>query len=169
MQWFKHSKNFRSTAAMRYIEAALGEAGYARALKLLEIFCETCPRKPFTPRIEIKPPFTWRWLALEMGCTEDEAVRTIEILGEANFIEIPEKVIIQRSGKGKPEIRRPSVITCDAMLEKVEWHDLSNRNKKRLEKEDAPLPEDSMFVAAVQAPGDDAAANQRPRITRIRE
>jgi hypothetical protein len=167
MQWFKHQKDFRRTASIQYIESQLGEVGYARALKLIEIFCVACPRKPFVPRIEIKPPFDWHWLSLEMGCPETEVLRTIEVLATARFIEIPEKVIIQPRARGKEQITRPGVITCNAMLEWVEWHDLSNRNKKRIQKEDAVPRADGKFPSAVGTPGDDAGP-QAPRVTHFR-
>jgi hypothetical protein len=168
MLWFKHDNHYRSTAAIRHIESVLGEAGYARALKLLEIFCECCPRKPFVARIEIKPPYTWRWMAQELGCgTEVEAIRTIELFEDALLIQIPEKVIVQPRKKGQDEIRRPAVIECAGLMEKAEWHNLSNRNRKRLEKEDAPMPADGLFVAAASTPGNDAARAPE-KITRLR-
>lgn len=118
MQWFKHDNAFRRTASIQHIQSELGEAGYARAVKLMEVFCSACPRKPFVARIEIKPPFTWRWLALELGCPEEEVVRTIEVFEKATLIEIPEKVQVQpRSGK-QAEILRPAVITCSGLMEK---------------------------------------------------
>jgi hypothetical protein len=169
MQWFKHNNDFRTSAAIRYIEAELGEAGYARAAKLLEIFCQTCPKKPFNPRIDLtKLPYNWRWLALEMGCpNEAEAVRTIDVFEKAMLIQIPEKVVIQPRKKGQDEILGAAVITCDALMEKAEWHNLSNRNKKRLEAENAPMTEDGLFVAAAATPGDDTARDPQ-KITRLR-
>jgi hypothetical protein len=40
MLWFKHPNNFRTDPKFRAIEKKLGEAAYARAVKLFEIVAE---------------------------------------------------------------------------------------------------------------------------------
>lgn len=154
MQWFKHSKDFRNTPAIKLMERMYGAAGYAYALKLLELIADVAGRrKPFNPTLKLEPPFDWPWLAMELGIFDKDehghddvrfpsvagAVEVIRALEQARFVEIEQtgKWYYKKRNHKPPfdeqtiEEERPLVITVRGMKQWAEWHDLDNRNRKK--------------------------------------
>jgi hypothetical protein len=152
MQWFKHSKDFRNSPEIQFIESQLGEAGYARACKFLEIIATIAgKKKPFKPIITLDPPYTWRWLALSLGCVDTKdglpdiegAVKTIELFEMAGFASIVQTAEwdmpthfqnIPSHPSQIKQVTRPYVISVYKMTDWAEWHDLSNRNAGKRKK-----------------------------------
>jgi len=153
MQWFKHSKDFRNSAAIKLLERKHGAAGYAYALKFMEVIAEIAgKRKPFEPTLTLSPPYDWRWLAIELGCyyvdeetgqndlrcpSEELAVEVIRDFELAGFVSIEQEceyhIRKYDAAKGGAHVEtelRPQVITIKGMKQWTEWHDLKNRNKK---------------------------------------
>src|SRR5258708_3154072 len=148
MQWFKHLKDFRNSAEIKYIEDELGDSGYARACKLLEIIATVAgKKKPFEARLVIEPPYTYRWLALELRCfympddnggndkvpCEAEVVNTFRVFAEAGFISIDQEAefSFRKYEHAGPVVKvetRPYQISVGGMKHWVEWHDVKNRN-----------------------------------------
>ncbi len=89
MRWFKHFTDARHNPKLRRIEDGLGEAGYARACKLLEIVgARGGSGEKFNPMIDLKTsPTDLRWLACELGIPEAEARATLSIFAQVRFIE----------------------------------------------------------------------------------
>lgn len=153
MQWFKHAKDFRHSASVKWLEHKYGAAGYAYALKFMEVIAEVAgKRKPFEPTLTLDPPYDWRWLAIELGCyyvdentgqndlrlpSEELAVEVIYAFEQAGFASIVETCDwTTRHYKSAVEgfvtetHKRPYVISVRGMKQWVEWHDLKNRNRK---------------------------------------
>jgi hypothetical protein len=167
MQWFKHSKGFRNTAAIKYIEGELGDSGYARACKLLEVISEINTKKPFDPRLIIEPPYTYRWLAIELGCMDEdqagnrfpdeaETVKTLWVFERAGLIQILEgRQFFLRRPDGVPQSEgeeRPYELYVPGMKEWVEWHDVKNRNKPKKKSNGEPEPESNGDAAPARKP-----------------
>jgi hypothetical protein len=146
MQWFKHSKDFRNSAEIKFLEGELGEAGYARFCKLLEVIATVAgKKKPFKPQIRMESPYTWQWMAMELGVMaeteyygtvpdEREAARTIGLFEKAGLVSIEETAEYVRKSAvpGKQEVEvRPHQFSVYRMTDWCEWHDLSNRNRKK--------------------------------------
>jgi len=88
MRWFKHFTDARHNPKFRAIQKKLGEAGYARACKLLEIIGERGGSgKDFAPRLDLNEPHTdLGWLADEMGIDRRSARFTLSVFAKCKFI-----------------------------------------------------------------------------------
>lgn len=88
MQWFKHPNNFRNEPKLRAIEKALGEAGYARALKLFEIIAEQgSVAGKFSPSINLTASHTdIEWLAAALHISVDDLQKTLNTFAVIEFI-----------------------------------------------------------------------------------
>lgn len=89
MLWFQHHSNLRHSPKLRAIELKLGEAGYARAVKLMELIAEFNGRpEAFQPTIDLKSPTTnLVYLAGEWGTTAAKAKSTLELFANVGFID----------------------------------------------------------------------------------
>jgi hypothetical protein len=89
LRWFKHFTDARHNPKLRRIEDELGEAGYARACKLLEIVGERGGSgEKFNPRIDLKSsPTDLRWLACELKIPEEEARTTLNLFASVRLID----------------------------------------------------------------------------------
>ena len=88
MRWFRHFSDTRLNPKLRTIEKRLGEAGYARAMKLLEVVAQRGGSgKTFNPRLELKKAHTGlAWLADELGIAERELDKTLGVFAKVGFI-----------------------------------------------------------------------------------
>jgi hypothetical protein len=110
MQWFKHEVAARSNPKIHAIEKKFGEAGYARAFKLLEIVAERGGKAgEFAPRIDLKSSYTGLdWLADELGISSEVAEVTLEFFASVQFI--------------SPKLWRRKIVEVPQMLENLdEW------------------------------------------------
>jgi hypothetical protein len=89
MHWFKHFTDARHNPKFRAIEKKLGEAGYARAWKLLEIIGERGGSgKDFAPRLDLNESHTdLGWLADEMEIDRRSAKFTLGVFAKCKFID----------------------------------------------------------------------------------
>lgn len=72
MLWFKHDRNLRNSPSMKLIHRHLGDAGFAAAIRLLEVMTERSGSgTKFDPVLKLASPTTKKWLANEI-CTPDE-------------------------------------------------------------------------------------------------
>lgn len=99
--WFKHFNQFRLDVQIFEIETALGEAGYARALKLMEFVCATKPDLcGFAAEMELEPDrdAALRKIARHIGrpghpLPQHELDKTLKVFRDAGFIELEETVL----------------------------------------------------------------------------
>lgn len=89
MRWFKHFADTRRNPKVRAIERGLGEAGYARAIKLLEVVAQNCGAgEKFKPRLDLRKPITNEtWLAEELGVEVKALEETLKIFSAVGFID----------------------------------------------------------------------------------
>lgn len=89
MRWFKHFNDARRNPKFRRIEKRLGEAGYARAFKLIEVVADRGGTgQNFDPGVDLKCPHTdLEWLAEELGVKLAEAKRTLDVFASVHLIE----------------------------------------------------------------------------------
>lgn len=110
MQWFKHEVAARNNPKIRAIEKKFGDAGYARAFKLLEIVAER-GGKPgeFAPRIDLRSSYTGLdWLADELKISSEDAEVTLDFFAAVQFI--------------SPKLWRRKIVEVPQMLENLdEW------------------------------------------------
>jgi transcription initiation factor IIE alpha subunit len=112
------------SAQMRKIEKKLGEAGYARALKLLEVVAQAGgAASNFSPTLDLKSPTTdVDYLSDEWGIKSSEAKRTLRVFADTNFIDA--------------EKWKDKVVYIPAMLEVLdEW---TRRKKRKSSSGDGP-------------------------------
>ena len=124
MRWFKHFSDSRTTPQLRKIEKKLGEAGYARAFKLMELVAQYCGiATDFSPTIITKnSTIDVEFLAEEFGVSKAEARKTLQVFAEVSFID--------------PERWKEEVIHIPAMLDALdEW---TGRAKRRKHSDDTP-------------------------------
>ena len=124
MRWFKHFSDARRNPKLRLIEKKLGEAGYARWFKLLELVAERGGTgEYFQPRIQLKTLHTdLDWLADEWGISCDEAQRTLDTFVSAGLI--------------SPKSWRKKVVEIPQMIEyRDEW---TRKRQLRSNSGDAP-------------------------------
>lgn len=110
MRWFKHLADARYNPKLKRIQKQLGEAGYARAMKLLEIVAQRGGTgERFQPRITLEDPSTdLRWLAEEWSIHPRTARFTLGIFAKVRFID--------------PGAWRENIVYVPAMKEYVdEW------------------------------------------------
>jgi hypothetical protein len=110
MQWLKHYSDARQHPKFRAIEKQLGEAGYARAFKLLEIVAQRGgTAAKFAPVLDLKNPYTnVDWLADELRISPEEAERTLQVFASVKLID--------------PKAFQKQVIRIHQMLEYLdEW------------------------------------------------
>lgn len=110
MLWFRHFNDARRNPKFRAIERKLGESGYARAFKLLEIVSERGGTgKDFAPRLDLNLPHTdLRFLADELEIRRRSAKITLEHFARCKFID--------------PDAWRQNVIYIPQMTEYMdEW------------------------------------------------
>src|ERR1700758_3817570 len=90
MQWFKHPNDFRNDPRLRVIEKRLGEAGYARALKLFEIVAERGGKADkFVPVLDLNSVCTDSdWLAEQLRITSEELQKTLETFATVELIDL---------------------------------------------------------------------------------
>jgi hypothetical protein len=73
MLWFKHSHDLRNSPAMKQIQRKLGDAGFAAAIRLIEVMTyRSGVASKFNPVLTLAPPTSELWLAQEI-LTYDEA------------------------------------------------------------------------------------------------
>ena len=89
MRWFKHFTDLRRDPAIRKVERKLGEAGYARAVKVSELIAQHGGSgAQFVPRIDLNDPATdMEWLSDELGIKTKEAERTVKVLADSGWLE----------------------------------------------------------------------------------
>jgi hypothetical protein len=80
MQWFKHLSSLRRDPKIWAIEKKLGEAGYARAVKLLEIVAEH-------GEINLRSLTSIDWLADELRISAKNATQTLEVFADVGLID----------------------------------------------------------------------------------
>lgn len=118
MRWFKHFSDARYNPKFLAIEKRLGEAGYTRAFKLLEIVAANgnSPDK-FQPTIDLREPTTdLNWLAGEWKITIEDATKTLDTFAEVRFI--------------NPKAWRRQIVKVPQMLEYLdEWTERRQRVK----------------------------------------
>src|SRR5216684_2717793 len=110
MRWFKHFNDTRNNPKFRAIEKKLGEAGYARALKLFEIVAERGGTgKEFRPVIDLrKPPTDLDWLAEEWKISNEDTIKTLNLFAEMRITD--------------PKSWRKQIVQVPQMLEYMdEW------------------------------------------------
>jgi hypothetical protein len=124
MRWFKHFTNARHNPKFRAIEKKLGEAGYARVCKLLEIIGERGGSgKDFAPRLDLNEPYTdLGWLADEMEIDPRSAKVTLAHFAKCKFID--------------PQAYQGNIIYVPQMIEYLdEW------TRKRQPRDSVATPE----------------------------
>jgi hypothetical protein len=89
MQWFKHPNDFRNDPRLRAIEKKIGEAGYARVLKLFEIVAERGGKADrFSPVLDLNSVCTdLDWLADELRISKEELQQTLETFAAVDLID----------------------------------------------------------------------------------
>jgi hypothetical protein len=80
MQWFKHLSSLRRDPKFWAIEKKLGEAGYARAVKLLEIVAEH-------GEINLRSLTSVDWLADELRISAKCTTQTLEVFADVGLID----------------------------------------------------------------------------------
>jgi hypothetical protein len=89
MKWFKHFTDMRGNPKLHSIEKKLGEAGYARACKLLEIIgARGGSGELFTPRLDLSQPHTdLGWSADELKIDKRSLKVTLVAFAKYSFID----------------------------------------------------------------------------------
>ena len=89
MRWFKHFSDARTTPQLRKIEKRLGEAGYARAFKLMELVAQLGgTADDFAPTLDTNNSTTdLEYLSEEFGVSRVAARKTLQVFAEVNFID----------------------------------------------------------------------------------
>lgn len=89
MRWFKHMADARRNPKILRIERVLGEAGYARFMKLLEIVASTGGSgQGFDPRLRLTDPHTDElWLANELGIRPRDLRKTLKCFAQVQLID----------------------------------------------------------------------------------
>lgn len=89
MRWFKHFSDTRRNPKVCAIERGLGEAGYARAIKLLEVVAQACGAgDKFKPRLDLRKAITNEtWLAEELGVEVKTLEETLKNFSAVGFID----------------------------------------------------------------------------------
>jgi len=117
MRWFKHLADARNNPKIRRVVQRLGEAGYARFFRLLEVVADRGGSGPkFRPELNLNDAATdLAWLASEMGCESDkDAKETLDLFAAIRLID--------------PKAWKRGKIRIPQMTEyKDEW---ASRNKK---------------------------------------
>lgn len=124
MLWFKHFNNARHNPKFRAIERKFGEAGYARAFKLLEIVSERGGTgKDFSPRLDLNlPHIDLSFIADQLEIRPSSTKITLDHFAKCNFID--------------PDAWRQNVIYIPQMIEYIdEW------TRKRQSRNSGATPE----------------------------
>jgi hypothetical protein len=88
MQRFRHPSNLRNDPKFRSIETKLDEAGYARAVKLLEIVAEVGGKgDEFSPEFTLRDNTDISWLADEWRISAKKAQATLEVFAGVGLID----------------------------------------------------------------------------------
>lgn len=89
MRWFKHFNDARRNPKILAIERELGEAGYARAVKLLEIIASVGGTgSEFNPEIRLKDVTTSEeWLAAELNIPRPKLSQTCAVFSRVGLID----------------------------------------------------------------------------------
>lgn len=89
MLWFKHFSDSRRNPKLLRVEKRLGESGYARFFKLLEIVGERGGKGvDFRPEINLNGAATdIEWLATEWGIKPSEVRSTLELFSKVGLID----------------------------------------------------------------------------------
>jgi hypothetical protein len=89
MRWFKHFSDARNNPKFRAIQKRLGEVGYARAFKILEIVAQRGGNgEAFAPRVNLNHPHTnLDWIADELGTDRRTARATLKVCAEVRLID----------------------------------------------------------------------------------
>src|SRR5882762_11158768 len=92
MLWFSHRNDLRRNPAVLRVEQRLGEAGYARWSKLLEVVSQFGGNGPdFEPRLDLRGPATDEgWLANELGIQTRDLRKTLRVFAEVGLINTKE-------------------------------------------------------------------------------
>ena len=121
MRWFKHLSDGRANPKLLRIQRVLGEAGYARAFKLLEILAQRGGSGPdFRPQLNLNDPAAdLQWLAGELGISPREARRTLDTFARVGFIE--------------PDSWKKHIVFMPAMLTiRDEWASRPTKSREQL-------------------------------------
>jgi hypothetical protein len=139
VRWFKHYSDARMSPQLRRIEKKLGEGGYARAYKLMELVAQLGGlSSQFSPQLDLNDASTdIDFIAEEWRVRASEARKTLNVFAELGFID-------REKWKGQ-------IIFIPAMLEALdEWTrkqrsgsgaSLSNSGASRTESESEPESE----------------------------
>jgi hypothetical protein len=89
MRSFKHPNDLRTDPKFRAIEKKLGEAGYARALKLFEVAADKGSKAgKFVPALDLKAAYTdIDWLAAELRISVDDLKGTLDAFATVELID----------------------------------------------------------------------------------
>jgi hypothetical protein len=72
MLWFKHSYDLRNSPAMKQIQRKLGDAGFAAAIRLIEVLTyRSGVASKFNPVLTLCAPTSELWLAQEILTYDD--------------------------------------------------------------------------------------------------
>ena len=89
MLWFKHMSDSRRNPKMFGAQRALGEAGYSRYFKLLEVVAERGGKgEKFRPEVDLNSPATGlEWLAYEWGIEVGATRETLDLFATLGLID----------------------------------------------------------------------------------
>ena len=89
MRWFKHFSDARNNPKLHAIEKRLGEVGYARAFKLLELVAERGGTgEAFTPRISLNNLHTnLSWIADALNINVRAAKSTLKVFADVRLVD----------------------------------------------------------------------------------
>jgi hypothetical protein len=145
MLWFKHFSDARNNPKILAIQKKLGEAGYARWFRLLEIVAQRGGNgEAFAPRVKLNEPHTdLRWIADELRIDRRKAKLTLKVFAEVGLID--------------PEAYRQNVLYIPQMREyRDEW------TRKKQSSSSGATPEQVATESEVKARN---RPRIRPRIT----
>jgi hypothetical protein len=130
MRWFKHYADARLNPKLKHVQKQLGEAGYARAFKLLEVIAQRGGKADnFCPEVNLGKACTdLAWLAEELGIVPAEARKTLKVFAQSGLIE--------------SEALKHDIIRVPQMTEYLdEWTGRQHRSNSRVAAE--PIPSSS--------------------------
>lgn len=89
MLWIKHFSDARRNPKLLHVERKLGEGGYARFFKLLEIIAERGGKGAnFRPEVDLTSTATdLEWLSSEIGVEEGVARETLDVFAKVGLID----------------------------------------------------------------------------------
>jgi hypothetical protein len=82
--WFRHESDFRNTASAKFIYRKLGDSGFARTIRLMEVMCAVSEANEHS--LHLMAPHDMGWLAEELACSVEDLQHTLELFAETGFI-----------------------------------------------------------------------------------